>query len=119
MLNIFKKIEHYGQRSKDIFEHALLSDNRPLDKEGPVRFNEFLKLSKGQKLLEILYLVKDLLPEEFFKKYDFKKFFYNDRELPFNPNKFSFEGLEGHGVTAMFICWKVWSQISLLGFLRF
>ncbi len=93
----FKGIEHYKDRSKELFEEAALLDTRPLDKVETNKLEEFWRLSKSDKLLEVLQIIKNILPKKFIDKFNLKEKIYNTTELPFNPEKFSFEGLEGHG----------------------
>ena len=109
MPEIANKIEHYGRRAKELVEQAIMTDRRPLngkDKGEERTFEEFLKLSKGEKFLEAIYILKDRLPEEFFTKHDFKKYFYNSKELPFSADKFSFEGIKDSGSTSQVYLFK-------------
>ncbi len=93
----FKGIEHYKNRAKELVEESILMDTRPLDKVEANKLEEFWQLSKSNKLLEVLHIIKGILPKNFINKINLKEGLYNTTELPFNPEKFSFEGLKGRG----------------------
>jgi hypothetical protein len=96
-MNPFKEIEYYKNHTRELIEESIILDPRPLDKFESNKMEEFWKLSKSEKLLEILHIIKKLLPENFFGKTNIKEKIYNTTELPFNPDKFKFKGLKGRG----------------------
>ena len=96
-MNPLKTIEHYKNRTKELVEEAILMDVRPLDKFESNKLEEFWNLNKSEKLLEVLQIIKNLLPRDFMDKINLKEKLYDTTELPFNPEKFSFKGLEGRG----------------------
>lgn len=100
MINPFDKIEHYKHRAEELIEQAVFCDTRPLDQNEGKTLKEFLKLNKSEKFLEILHIFKKILPKDILQKRDFKKLFYNLKELPFRPDQFSFEGIKGSGATS-------------------
>ncbi len=99
MINVFDKIEHYQRRAKELTEQAIFCDTRPLDQKESKILKEFLSLTKGGKFLEMLHVLKRILPKDFLQNRDLKRFFYNEKELPFSPDKFSFEGAKAGGAT--------------------
>ncbi len=93
-----KKIEDYINRSKEIAEETLFLEDRPLNKG--CEFSDFLKLPKGEQFKQILYHIKDGLPESFLDSEWLKNRFYQTDELPFNPENFLFKHILGHGTTS-------------------
>ena len=97
MKDFFSKIEKYKRKVGDLVEESLVLDTNPLSEEEGNKLLKFFELSKTKKLSEILYLLKKVLPEDFLEKDSLNKFIYDIEELPFDPKKFSFEGLKDIG----------------------
>jgi hypothetical protein len=97
MKHILEKIGNYKSKIEDSIEESLIFDTNPLSDKEYNKLTEFLKLSKGQKLLEILHIIRKAVPKEFLKIENLNKFLYDTKELPFKPDKFSFEGIIGRG----------------------
>lgn len=93
-----EKLEYYKNRARDLFEVSLLLDSNPLGDKDSNLIREFWDLSKSDKLLQVLHVIKKAVPEVFWDK--MRVGLYDDLELPFSPEKFSFAGLLDRGGVA-------------------
>ncbi len=94
-----KKFKELGNRIYDRFEQVANSDRRPLEKGYSLW--QFLRLCKGEMLLQILFHIKDRFPKDFLSQDDIRNRFYHLGNLPFDPNKYRFGVLLGRGISSV------------------
>ena len=96
-MKLLENFDYYKNKARDLMEESIILNIRPLDKVETGKLEAFFNLTKSEKFLEVLSLIKDILPKDFLNKLNCREKIYDSSELPFDPEKFSFEGLKSYG----------------------
>jgi len=96
-MKLLENFDYYKNKTRDLIEESIILNTRPLDQIETNKLDAFFNLTKSEKLLEILFLIKSILPKDFLKKLNCQEKIYDSSELPFDPKRFNFEGLKSCG----------------------